>query len=184
MAPRRRIRLASLSLIALLLVAVVSGCGKTHKPGEPLREGLEAPLDGLQYTVFLTRQLNLRNEEDSGYVPGTKEAAPGRGWYGVFIEACNKGKNTATATSNFTIVDSQGEAFHPTIPQKTNPFAYHAGPVPPENCMPARGSLAQQGPTSGAVLLFNLPLPATENRPLELHIEGATGGHATVILDI
>ena len=38
--------------------------------------------------------------------------------------------------------------------------------------MPARGSLAQQGPTSGAMLLFNLPLAATENRPLQLHIRG------------
>ncbi|MEA2493975.1 MAG: hypothetical protein QOJ29_1886, partial [Thermoleophilaceae bacterium] len=48
----------------------------------------------------------------------------------------------------------------------------------------------QQGPTSGALLLFELPLGSTENRPLELHIQGpfdsAQGkpSEATVILDI
>ena len=70
-----------------------------------------------------------------------------------------------------------------------NPFAYQGGVVPPENCEPKRGSLAQQGPTSGAMLLFELPLTATENRPLELHIEGdfdAAGkpSEARVVLDI
>ena len=65
----------------------------------------------------------------------------------------------------------------------TNPFAYHGGPVPADNCMPARGSLAQQGPTSGAMLLFNLPLAATENRPLQLHIRGQQD-QAIVTLDI
>jgi hypothetical protein len=108
----------------------------------------------------------------------------------VFIEACNHGKQDAAASDTFKIVDTQGSTFTPMGQNPDNPFAYHAGPVPPENCEPARGSLAQQGPTSGAMLLFDLPLAATENRPLELHIEGApdaaTGkpSEAVVVLDI
>jgi hypothetical protein len=102
-----------------------------------------------------------------------QEAAPGRGLYGVFLQACNTGGSAANATDRFTIVDSQGERFEPTVLDRTNPFAYQGGVVPAHNCEPRRGSLAYLGPTSGAMLLFNLPLAATENRPLELHIQGA-----------
>jgi hypothetical protein len=49
--------------------------------------------------------------------------------------------------------------------------------------MPRTGTLAALGPTSGALLLFELPLANTENRPLTLHIQGASD-QATVILDI
>jgi hypothetical protein len=191
MAHRRLHRLAALCALALVAAGALSACGKeSNKPGETVREGLSTPLGGLRYTVFLTRQLNLRNEEDKGYLPGVQEAPPKKGWYAVFLEACNKGKREAVASSSFFITDTQGGRFEPTDLPEENPFAYHGGVVPPENCDPARGSLAQQGPTSGSVLLFQLPLAATENRPLELHIEGpfnpAEGkrSEATVVLDI
>jgi hypothetical protein len=188
---RSRLQLTALLALALLCLGAFAGCGESgNKPGETVPEGLSTPLGGLRYTVFLTRQLNLANEEDKGYVPGHPEAPPGKGLYGVFLEACNKGKQNAVAASRFFIEDTQGERFEPEGLAADNPFAYHGGNVVPENCEPARGSLAQQGPTSGAMLLFELPLAATENRPLELHIEGpfdATTGkpsEARVILDI
>lgn len=186
-----RLHLTALCAVALVCIGVFAGCGKSsNKPGETVREGLSTPLGGLRYTVFLTRQLNLKNEEDQGYLPGHKEAPPGKGLYGVFIEACNKGDANAVASSRFFIEDTQGNRFEPEGLGQDNTFAYHGGTVPPENCEPAAGSLAQQGPTSGALLLFELPLAATENRPLELHIEGpfdpALGkpSEARVILDI
>lgn len=188
---RPRLNLIALCALALVCVGVFAGCGKqSNKPGETVREGLSTPLGGLRYTVFLTRQLNLANEEDKGYLPGHKEAPPGKGLYAVFLEACNNGDKEAIASSRFFIQDAQGNRFQPQGLAQDNPFAYHGGAVAPKDCVPARGSLAQQGPTSGALLLFELPLAATENRPLELHIEGpfnATAGHpdqATVILDI
>jgi hypothetical protein len=191
MAHRRIHRFAAICALALLATALLSACGKqSNKPGETVREGLSTPLGGLRYTVFLTRQLNLANEEDKGYLPGAKEAPPGKGLYGVFLEACNKSKKDAVASSSFEITDTQGNTFQPTSLSPDNPFAFQGGVVPPENCEPARGSLAQQGPTSGAMLLFELPLPATENRPLELHIRGpfdqakGKASEATVILDI
>ena len=188
----RPLRTAAAVAAALLATTGLTACGKTHKPGEPVREGLSTPLAGLDYTVFLTRQLNLKDVEDSGYAPGVKGAAPGHGLFGVFLQACNKGDKTASAVdlSSFTIVDAQGEKFKPVGLARSNPFAYHGGPVATENCEPARGSLAQQGPTSGALVLFDLPLAATENRPLDLLIEGPyasgsnTAPHAEVILDI
>jgi hypothetical protein len=187
----RRLKLIALCALAIVCIGVFAGCGKSsNKPGETVREGLSTPLGGVRYTVFLTRQLNLANEEDKGYLPGHKEAPPGKGLYGVFLEACNQGKADLAAASRFYIEDTQGNRFEPEGLGQDNPFAYHGGNVPPHNCEPRVGSLAQQGPTSGALLLFELPLAATENRPLELHIEGAfdsaTGkpSEATVILDI
>jgi len=188
---RRRLSLLAACALALACVGLFAGCGKSsNKPGETVREGLSTPLGGLRYTVFLTRQLNLANEEDKGYVPGHQEAPPGKGLYGVFLEACNKSDKQAIAASRFYIEDTQGNRYSPEGLAQDNPFAYHGGRVAPENCEPQRGSLAQQGPTSGAMLLFELPLASTENRPLELHIEGpfnASEGkpsEATVILDI
>ena len=188
---RRRLNLTALAALALVCAGVFAGCGKSsNEPGETVREGLSTPLAGLRYTVFLTRQLNLANEEDKGYVPGHQEAPPGKGLYGVFLEACNKSDKEAIAASRFYIEDTQGNRFTPEGLASDNPFAYHGGAVAPKDCEPARGSLAQHGPTSGALLLFELPLAATENRPLELHIEGpfnAASGkpdEATVILDI
>jgi hypothetical protein len=188
---RRALNLTALAALALVCAGVFAGCGKSsNEPGETVREGLSTPLAGLRYTVFLTRQLNLENNEDKGYVPGREEAPPGKGLYGVFLEACNTGDKPATAASRFYIEDTQGNRFSPEGLDSENPFAYHGGAVDPKNCEPARGSLAQQGPVSGSMLLFELPLAATENRPLELHIEGpfdAATGHpeeATVILDI
>jgi hypothetical protein len=178
-------RLTVLCALALVCIGVLAGCGKSsNKPGETVREGLSTPLDGLRYTVFLTRQLNLALPEDKGYLPGRKEAPPGKGLYGVFLEACNTSSSkAATAASRFYIEDSQGNRFTPQVLARSNPYAYQAGPVPPQNCMPRTGTLAALGPTSGALLLFELPLANTENRPLTLHIQGASD-QATVILDI
>jgi hypothetical protein len=188
---RSRLKLAVLCALALVALGVLAGCGKSsNKPGEEVREGLSTPLGGLRYTVFLTRQLNVANEEDKGYLPGRAEAPPGKGLYGVFLQACNDSDKEAIASSRFYVEDTQGNRFTPQGLAEDNPFAYHGGAVAPKNCEPQRGSLAQQGPTSGAMLLFELPLEATENRPLKLHIQGpydaAEGkpSEATVILDI
>jgi hypothetical protein len=178
-------------LIAALAALTLTACGKSsNKSGETVREGLSTPLGGLRYTVFLTRMLNVANVEDHGYVPAIKDPPPKQGWYGVFLEACNRSNKEAVASESFYITDTQGNRFEPIPLPQDNPYAYHGGVVPAENCEPRRGSLAQQGPTSGSLLLFRLPLAATENRPLELHIEGGFDPskgkrqEATVILDI
>ena len=170
---------------AALATLAIAGCGpdEEERLHEPIREGLSAPVDGLDYTVFITRQLNLRDPEDKGYYAG-KEAAPGRALYAVFVEACNDGDKPIASTREFEIHDAQGEEFFPKVLPASNPYAYKAGMVAPKNCNPARGSLPQQGPASGAMLLFDLPLEAAENRPLELIVTGRGGTEATFELDI
>jgi hypothetical protein len=189
---RRRLHLLTLAALALVCISVFAGCGKvSNKPGEEVREGLSTPLQGLRYTVFLTRLLNLKDVEDRGYLPNTKEAPPGHGLYGIFLQACNESTSrAATAANGFYVEDAQGNRFDPVALPKTNPFAYQGGRVPAQNCEPRRGSLAQLAPVTGAMLLFELPSAATENRPLKLHIENPNGpspgnpGEAVVVLDM
>lgn len=167
----RSSRLLLICLAVLGAAFALSACGKTHPAGEAVREGLQTKLGGLDYTVYITRPLNLRNEEDKGYYQGA-EAPPGKALYGVFLQACNHGKHPMPASKTFEIHDTQGNVFKPRPSQPRNPFMWHGGTVAAENCEPARGSLAQLAPASGAMVLFELPISATENRPLELHIQG------------
>ena len=72
----------------------------------------------------------------------------------------------------FIIKDNQGNEFEPEPQPEENRFAYTPRELEPKECIPESGSVAQQGPTGGAMLLFRLPLQFTENRPIELEIEG------------
>jgi hypothetical protein len=104
MTPRRLIRL----LIACSVLALVaSGCtkGEDH---DPVREGIAADLSGLDYNVYITRQLNPKDVEDIAYYDGSEQSpgCEGKGpgpqltpeervqacptaLFGVFIQVCN-----------------------------------------------------------------------------------------------
>ena len=62
-------------LCAAALAAGAAACGEADtKQGvdEAAREGLALPLDGIEYNVFITRELNPRITPDKSYVePGT-----------------------------------------------------------------------------------------------------------------
>jgi hypothetical protein len=207
MTPRRPITLLIACAVALLAV----GCGKKGEDHEPVREGIAAPLAGLDYNVFITRQLNPKDVEDQDYYRGPEEseecATTGTGQsltpeerpqrcptslFGVFVQVCNaesdgapvaareprvqKGRGSDGAeeerevAGDFEIEDSSGNKFEPLVLPSTNVFAYRARPLEKGDCIPASGSAASTAPTSGAMLVFRLPVAATENRPLELSI--------------
>ena len=149
---------------------------------EPAREGLALDLGGVRYNVFITRQLNPKITPDKAYV--TEEAPPRQSLYGVFIEVCNDSDQQRTPTDRFLIRDNQNNTFEPKALPEDNPFAYHARSLDPQECIPEAGSVAQLGPTEGSMLLFQLPLRTTENRPLELEIEGEGDEKLTYELDI
>jgi hypothetical protein len=167
-----------LAACALVLAAAAAGCG-SHGQGteEAAREGLSLGLAGIDYNVFITRELNPQIPPDSAYYKGP---LPGKGQtlYGVFLQACNNGKKPLPTARDFTVVDNQGNKFHPSPLPADNDFAYHPIRLNPQECEPAAGSVAQLGPTAGSMLLFKLPLTNTENRPLELEI-GAPAGVAS-----
>jgi hypothetical protein len=205
MTPRR----ISTLLIALALVAFAAGCGTKGADMNPIREGIAAPIGGLDYNVYITRQINPKDVEDSAYFNGTDngpECATFNGGaptatcpetlFGVFVQVCNDTTNGAptpareprvqTGTDvagktvsqqiagDFSIEDSQGGHYEPLVLPTTNVFAYRAQPLAKGKCIPQKGSAAFNGPTGGALLVFRIPVSATENRPLELNV--SSGG--------
>jgi hypothetical protein len=175
-------------LVCLLAVAAPLGlaaCGKDHEEigiEEPAREGLAVEMEGVDYNVFITRQLNPRIPPDDAYI--TDEAPPGEVLYGVFLQTCNASDDERETASSFTLHDNQGNEFEPEPLPEDNAFAYNARTLLPHECIPEAGSVAQLGPTAASMLLFQLPLENTENRPLELEIESADGEKRVFELDI
>jgi hypothetical protein len=179
--PLRRLALAA----CLLGIAVgVAACGD-EEPGvdEPAREGLALELDGVDYNVFITRQLNPEIPPDEEYYTGPEPAAD-ETLYGVFVQVCNDSSEARQTTDTFKVVDNQGNEFEPEQVDAADVIAYESRLLDPEECIPEAGSLAQLGPQAGSMLLFRLPLANTENRPLELEIEGEGDEHLTFDLDL
>jgi hypothetical protein len=170
-------------LVALAAPAALGACGSSDEQGidEPANEGLAIELGGVDYTVFITRELNPKITPDNAYV--TDEAPPGEALYGVFLRACNVSKDRRDTASEFTVHDNQNNAFQPEPLPEDNHFAYNARTLDPKECIPEAGSVAQLGPTAGSMLLFKFPLENTENRPLVLDIEKG-GEKRTFTLDI
>ena len=158
---------------AAALVLVLAGCGShAGEPGvdEPAREGLAIDVAGIDYNVFITRPLNIRIAPDHAYYAGP-EPPRGRELWGIFLRACNEKGGDRTAADHFTVEDNEGNKFEPVELPEDNEFAYHPRRLDKGDCIPEAGSVADQGPTKGSMLLFDFPLETTENRPLELHIE-------------
>ena len=169
--PLRRYVSAAAACAALALAA--GGCS-TGRPNGAAREGLDVEIAGLDFNVYITRELNLRNAEDRGYYRGP-EAPPGFALYGVFIRVCNQKHGFRTPLSTFTIEDNQGNRFHPLPLPADNVFAYRPRRLSHKACIPEAGGAAATGPTAGALLLYKFPLSALENRPLEMVIENRSG---------
>jgi hypothetical protein len=178
----RRLTLAACVLVAAAPLGLAA-CGE-DEPGvdEPAREGLALELDGVTYNVFITRQLNPRVAPDWAYV--TEEPPPGETLYGVFIQACNHSDEPHETVENFVVKDNQENEFEPEELPVDNAFAYSPRTLEPDECIPEAGSVAQLGPTAGSMLLFQFSLETTENRPLELVMEGEGGETLTFELDI
>lgn len=167
----RRPAAALLALAASL--ALLAGCGQNlgEDPAEPRREGLALELEGATYNIVLTRQLNPEDVEDESYTEGLGSAPPESAYFGVFLEACNVSDDPLATASSFLVEDTQGNEFEPLEPVGENPFAYRPETILPGDCIPAEGSVASEGPTAGAVLVFEIPIESTENRPLELKVQ-------------
>ena len=109
----------------------------------------------MDYTVFITRELNPKITPDNAYV--TDEAPPGEALYGIFLRACNVSKDRRATASEFTVTDSQENTFQPDPLPEDNQFAYNPRTLDPEECIPEAGSVAQLGPTAASMLLFTVP---------------------------
>ena len=182
--PRSMLRRLPIAACVVALAAPLGfvACGSEELGiDEPASEGLAIELGGVDYTVFITRELNPDITPDNAYV--TTEAPPGEALYGVFMKTCNVSKDPRSTATTFTVRDNQNNTFEPEPLPEDNHFAYTARTLDPQECIPEAGSVAQLGPTAASMLLFKLPLQNTENRPLELEIEH-NGEKRTFTLDI
>ena len=73
MRPRRH---RSAALLACAIAALTAGGCSSGRPNGAAREGLYENVAGIDYNVFITRELNLRDAEDRAYYRGP-EAPPG-----------------------------------------------------------------------------------------------------------
>ncbi len=170
-------RTLTASLVALLLGTAacggVAGEDRAFIPGDAAREGIAAELEGIDYEVFVTRQLNTFDPEDEQYYRGPP-APPGSAYFGVFLRACalEDLERTATTSTAIKIVDTRGQEYRPLPLDPDNPFAYRRESLGRGECLPNSASASSFGPTGGAIVLFRIPVIETENRPFELEIEG------------
>jgi len=176
-----RLRKLPLALPALLAVFALSACGDSHTrvttgtyAGE---SGANAPylnVGPLIYEVQLSRELNPANSEDAAYLqgltPAERKIEPGQEWFAVFMQVYNNSNQTYPAATSLTISDTQNNVYTPIEPNETNLFAYRAGPVEPKNQIPLPGTLADDDPAQGLVLLYKIQVVSLDNRPLELKI--------------
>jgi hypothetical protein len=176
-----RMRKLTLALPTLLAVLALSACGDSHTnvttgtyAGE---SGANAPylnVGPLVYEVQLSRELNPANSEDATYLQGLtpeqRKLEPGQEWFAVFMQVYNNTNQQHPAATSLTITDTQENSYTPIAPGEVNQFAYRAGMVSPKNQIPLAGTVADDDPAEGLVLLYKIQIVSLDNRPLELKI--------------
>lgn len=191
-------RIAPLALLAAAALAL-GACGDSHTrvttgtyAGESGQNAPYLDVGPLIYEVQLSRQLNPADTEDASYLAGLSPAerrlAPGEEWFAVFLQVYNESSDAhpAALADSITISDTQGHVYTPLTPAATNEFAYRAGSVPSRGRIPTLNTVASDGPTQGALLLYKIRLASLDNRPLEVRIvdPGDASQTASAELDV
>jgi hypothetical protein len=172
--------LAIFLALALCAAVVATGCGEEEEThvveGEPLELG------ELSYNVQITRFLNPDDPEDEEYLVGLPEAPSGYSYLGIFMVISNESEEPLDSADEFIVMDTLGEEFEQV--EIESPYALEVGAVvPAEGEIPIPNTTAATGPNQGSLLVFEVPDDVSENRPLELEVDGAdaSGG---IVLDI
>jgi hypothetical protein len=176
----------TLPLFAALVLAVlalgITACGYSSNSKDVV-EGESVKLGDLQFTVIFSRYLNPNDTEDSAYLTGQPAPPNGSTYFGVFFEIQNESNDPQTLPSTVTITDAANQLYD-VIPSESLYALPFGGEVEPQEQIPVLDSTPQQGPIEGSVALFLLPAAASDNRPLTLHVPGASGEDAEVTLDL
>ncbi len=176
-------RLRKLTPLALVVLAAIAlgACGESHTKvttgtyaGESGKNAPYLDVGPLVYEVQLSRELNPYDREDAQYLqgltPDQKKLGPGQEWFGVFVQVYNNGQQRQPVATDFSISDTQENIYTPIVPGPTNEYAYRAGTVPGNGRLPELNTVAANGPTQGALLLFKIQIVSLDNRPLTFKI--------------
>jgi hypothetical protein len=170
--------LAALLVVALALSACSDDSHTRVTTGTYAGEsGQNAPylnVGPLIYEVQLSRELNPYDTEDASYLagltPAQRHLGPGEEWFAVFLQVYNESSTPHLAARIPTISDTQNNIYTPILPAPTNEFAYRGGLLAAKARIPALDTVAANGPTQGALLLYKIKVVSLDNRPLELKI--------------
>jgi hypothetical protein len=174
---------------AALGVAVALGaCGSDHTTtnASANNNGVYVTLNGLDYQLQVSRELNQYSAEDHGYLMGLAAArpTPQQIWYGVFLRAMNGSKQARATAASFDIRDTQGHVYYPVaLNPAINSYVWTSQTLQPLGTEPGPDTTASFGPTQGGLVLFRLNTSAYANRPLTLDIHSGSGT-ATIALDL
>ncbi len=178
---------------ALVLVFGVTACGnKQAHPhvADANNDGDYVDAGPVTYQLQISRVLNQYSSEDSQYVKGlaagTAPPTATQQWYGVFLWAKNQTTKARTTADNFDMTDTEGNKYYPIkLDPALNPFAWSSQTLAPQQTEPGPDTTAASGPTQGQLVLFKIGTSAYANRPLTLHILGASDQTlATISLDL
>jgi hypothetical protein len=193
----RRSRKTILVALASLATVGVGACGESHTrvttgtyAGASGKNAPYLNVGPLVYEVQISRELNPYDTEDSAYLagltPAQQQLHPGEEWFGVFMQVYNNTSVPHPVATDLAVYDTEGNVYYPIVPDATNLFAYRAGYVAPNNRIPAPDTVASEGPTQGAVLLYKIKVLSLSNRPLTLKIvdPGDAAQTASAELDV
>ena len=185
----RSMRSRLLSVLAILASSAgLAACGEEEEPFTRAEtEAAWVDVGELRYQVQISRPLNPGMRSDAELLSGLPDEyqrlPENTTWFAVFVRIENETDRPHESSKEFTIEDTQGATFEP-IPVD-NLIAYRPELVPPRSLVPNEQSVAAFGQTQGAMLLFQVPVPALDNRPLELLIQSPDGrNEATIDLDV
>jgi hypothetical protein len=181
--PRPR-RLVPPLLVALAVSAAalaVSACGYSSDAKDVV-EGEPVNLGDVQYNVVFSRYLNPDDHEDSAYLVGQQPPKPKSTYFGVFFEVQNKSNEAHPLPDSFTITGANRQTFPSLASESLYAFPL-GGEIEAQEQVPVLDSTPQKGPIEGALVLFELPDSASENRPLTLEV-ASPDGTAIVTLDL
>ena len=190
-----RLAKSLLATLAVLATLALAGCGDSHtkvSTGTYAGEsGASAPylnVGPLIYQVQISRELNPFDIGDAPYLEGLSPAQrtlrPGQEWFGVFIQVYNNTARAHLAATSLTISDSQNNVYFPVVPDLTNQFAYRPALVPGASRVPEPDSVAANGASQGALLLYKIGIVSLDNRPLQLKIVDPTNAAETASAEL
>lgn len=172
-----------LLLVIAALAAGAAGCGGADERAEAVeaREGNEFTLGDMHYRVLLFRELNVRTRPDDGYWQGPPPRA-GHGYYGAFVEVCNRGEDPGAPSSEMHLEDAFGQAFRP-LDAVDDDIAFEPRTLRPDECLPQERSVTDRA-ASGGLLVFEVPFSEAQERPFVLVVGGPGDSRTRVVLDL
>ncbi|MGZ5308152.1 MAG: hypothetical protein ACXWEL_04150 [Solirubrobacterales bacterium] len=179
-------RLPRIALAAALAVGLLglAGCKINETKLDDIEEGQTFKLGELRFNALFDRFLNGQQVEDRDYLGDAPPVPEGKTYFGVFLLVKNPGEEDEVlpARESFKITDTTGAEFTPLPTQSLYEFPY-GETIPAHAEVPDPDSVPANGPIQGALVMFEIDQAATENRPLEFHIDYG-GEEAVVRLDL